>query len=289
MPEKGNRTGSGIGAWPVSPDAVEACRRLAREGDFERYLASLFAPRARRPALWTLLAFNAEIARIPALVSEPAIGAIRLHWWRERLEAAAAGGPEAGGEAGPPLAAALGAAVRAGALAPARLMGLIDGRERELDAAPTADVGRLRDRAARTGGLLAEAMAETVSGAAEGAAALPPARALGTGWALTGLLRAARPRAAGGRPVLPPAAPPAAVAAVAALARAELAAAHRTGGPADRLLVLGPVATAWLDRLEHAGFDPAAVPGRLVPAHLLGLMLGARWFGRGLRRRPPAA
>ncbi|MYB15140.1 MAG: hypothetical protein F4X42_18025 [Rhodospirillaceae bacterium] len=127
------------------------------------------------------------------------------------------------------------------------------------------------------------------------------ARALGTGWALAGILRASGFHAVGGRQLLPQSALAAggagprdlaerratagvraAAEAVAAMARDRLAAAGRTGGPADRLLVLKPVALAWLDRLERAGFDPFGVPDRLAPAHTLALMLAARWFGRGL-------
>ena len=279
--------------------AVEACRRLARQHDFERYLATLFAPRRQRPALWILLAFNAEIARTREIVSEPAIGSIRLQWWREVLEAAAAGGPVRAHEVAAPLTAAL----RDGRLDAAQLEALIDGRERDLDDAPMADETALRDYAGRTGGTLAEAMALAAAGGRTSDAVRLSARALGTGWALTGILRAAGFHAARGRQLLPQSvltaggagprdlfegrATPgvrAAARTVAAMAREqELAATGRTGGPQDRLLVLKPVAAAWLDRLERAGFDPFAAPDRLAPARLLALMLAGRWFGRGIQ------
>lgn len=301
MAKKGNR----IAPESVGESAVESCRRLARRHDFERYLATLFAPRRQRPALWILLAFNAEIARVREIVSEPAIGRIRLQWWREALEAAAgetaADGPVRQHEVAAPLAAAL----RAGALEPALLHDLIDGRERDLDDAPMADEAALLDYAARTGGLLAEAMA-LAAGAGQAhpesqRAAQEAARALGTGWALAGILRAAGFHAAQGRQLLPQSALAAggagsrdlaerrgtpgvraAAGTVAAMARDHLAEAGRTGGPADRLLVLKPVALAWLNRLERAGFDPFAVPDRLAPAHILALMLAARRLGRGV-------
>lgn len=50
-----------------------------------RYLCVLTAPIAKREALLALLAFDQEIARIPKLVSEPAVGAIRLQWWLDAL------------------------------------------------------------------------------------------------------------------------------------------------------------------------------------------------------------
>lgn len=289
MEEKGNR---------IAPEsAVESCRRLARRHDFERYLATLFAPRRQRPALWILLAFNAEIARTGEIVSEPAIGQIRLQWWREVLEAAAAGGPVRQHEVAVPLTDA----VRAGRLDAALLEALIDGRERDLDEAPMADEEALADYAERTGGILAEAMAVAAQGGQADAAVRRSARALGTGWALAGILRATGFHAAQGRRLLPQSALAAggagprdlperratpgvraAAGTVAAMARERLAAAGRTGGPADRLLVLKPAAAAWLDRLERAGFDPFALPDRPAPAHLLALMLAARWFGRGI-------
>ena len=59
--------------------------------DYDRYLSALFAPACRREALFALIAFNHEIARIPEAVSEPMLGRIRLQWWREVLEAVYAG------------------------------------------------------------------------------------------------------------------------------------------------------------------------------------------------------
>ena len=294
MTKKGNR---------IAPEsAVESCRRLARRHDFERYLAALFAPRGKRPALWILLAFNAEIARVREIVSEPPIGEVRLQWWRDVLDAATADGPVRQHEVAAPLTAAL----RAGALEPVLLRDLIDGRARDLDDAPIADEAALLDYAGRTGGLLAEAMAVAAEGGQASGPARQSARALGAGWALSGILRAAGFHAAGfhtgrGRQLLPRStlaaggagprdmlerrATPgvrAAVEAVAAMARERLAAAHRTGGASDCLLVLKPAAAAWLDRLERAAFDPFAAPDRLPPARLLAILLAARWFGRGL-------
>ncbi len=276
---------------------MNSARRRARRFDFERYLASLFAPRRQRPALWILLAFNIEIARIREIVSEPAIGQIRLQWWREVLEAAAAGAPVRQHEVAVPLTAAL----RAGGLDTALLQALIDGRERDLDDAPMTDEAALADYAGRTGGVLAEAMAVAAENGRASEPARQAARALGTGWALAGILRAAGFHAAQGRQLLPQsalaagAAGPrdllerratpgvrAAAGTVAAMARDRLAAVAETGGPADRLLVLKPVAAAQLDRLERGGFDPFAAPDRLAPAHILALMLGARWLGRGI-------
>jgi 15-cis-phytoene synthase len=62
------------------------CEQLVREADKDRFLATLFAPAARRRALFSLYAFSAEIARIRDVAREPMPGEIRLQWWREVVE-----------------------------------------------------------------------------------------------------------------------------------------------------------------------------------------------------------
>jgi len=78
-------------------DVTEETVRVVREGDRDRYLSVLFAPEAKRPALFALYAFNVEIARIRDLIHEPLPGEIRLQWWRDAIlgEAPAAGNPVA--------------------------------------------------------------------------------------------------------------------------------------------------------------------------------------------------
>src|SRR5690348_14103782 len=68
-----------------------ACRALVRMEDRDRYLSALFAPADKRKHLFALYALNIEIARIPELVREPAMGEIRLQWWRDALDGIAAG------------------------------------------------------------------------------------------------------------------------------------------------------------------------------------------------------
>jgi len=76
---------------------AEEAVRVVREGDRDRYLSVLFAPEAKRPALFALYAFNVEIARVRDLIHEPLPGEIRLQWWRDAIlgEAPAAGNPVA--------------------------------------------------------------------------------------------------------------------------------------------------------------------------------------------------
>jgi 15-cis-phytoene synthase len=62
------------------------CLDLVRSNDKDRFLASLFAPENKRPHLMALYAFNCEIVRARDLVSEAAIGEIRLQWWMDTLD-----------------------------------------------------------------------------------------------------------------------------------------------------------------------------------------------------------
>lgn len=87
-------------------DPTKALLDAVRVADRDRYLAALYAPEDKRPALLALYAFNAEIAAIRDRVSEPMPGEIRLQWWRDVI---ASGNREVG--AGHPLATALMAAI----------------------------------------------------------------------------------------------------------------------------------------------------------------------------------
>src|SRR5579871_5951216 len=57
--------------------AYAECEALVREGDRDRWLASLFAPAAARRHLYALYAFSFEIARVREIVSDPLPGEVR--------------------------------------------------------------------------------------------------------------------------------------------------------------------------------------------------------------------
>ncbi len=65
--------------------SFEECRETVRQYDRDRYMLSLFCPAGDRPALWSLFAFNSEIAKTREVVSETQLGLIRLQWWREAI------------------------------------------------------------------------------------------------------------------------------------------------------------------------------------------------------------
>lgn len=106
------------------PDSAHAhCERLVREGDPDRYFATLFAPADRRPGLFALYAFNLEVARVRESVSNPLPGEIRLQWWRDHLL-----GETRGDAAGHPVAAALGQTIDRYRLPRPALAALVEAR-----------------------------------------------------------------------------------------------------------------------------------------------------------------
>lgn len=169
-----------------------ACAAIARRHDPERYLACLYAPPPRRDALLALLAANHEIAKTAEVVSEPAIGQIRLQWWRETLDGIEAGTPRVH-EVAVPLAAA----TADHGLRLDRLRAIIDAREADLEGEPPASLDELDRYAAATAGELHAAMAEVL-----GADPVPAGEA-GAAWGLIGLMRAAPILVAAGRAPLP--------------------------------------------------------------------------------------
>ena len=82
--------------------AADHCADLVRTHDFTRYAATLFVAGDVRRALLALYAFNIEICRVPAQVSQPLPGEMRLQWWRDVLSGQGHGGVE-----GNPVAAEL--------------------------------------------------------------------------------------------------------------------------------------------------------------------------------------
>jgi phytoene synthase len=78
------------------------CADLVRMHDFARYASTLFVPTEQRRPLLALYAFNAEISRVRAQVTQPLPGEVRMQWWTYMLAGAGHGGVE-----GNPVAAEL--------------------------------------------------------------------------------------------------------------------------------------------------------------------------------------
>ncbi|TIW66499.1 MAG: phytoene/squalene synthase family protein, partial [Mesorhizobium sp.] len=81
-----------------------------RASDHDRYLSALYAPADKRDALFSLYAFNAEIASVRDRIHEPLPGEVRLQWWRDVIAA------ENDAETGHPIADALRATISANRL-----------------------------------------------------------------------------------------------------------------------------------------------------------------------------
>ena len=164
---------------------------IVQKHDPDRFLTALFAPPARREALFALYAFNHELARAREAVREPMMAMVRWQWWREVVD----GARRRHEVAGP-----LGDALDAGTLAPADLLAIIDGRELEIDGIDTLDAWRTYVCA--TAGSVAVAAAHalgTINAATE-----QRARQLGAAYGAAGLVRSAPVLAQQGRHLLPP-------------------------------------------------------------------------------------
>lgn len=224
-----------IGRLPASSDDLLYCRRRTVRFDPDRAAVIMFQPAASRPALYALHAFNLEIAGLGEKVTEPALGAMRLQWWRDAL-ADIPSGRVRGHQVVRPLAEA----VRAHLLPPAPFGRLLDAREADLGESFPDDIAAY---ARETGGMLARLSALVRD---RGEAGLQSAEDVGTAWALIGTVRAA----AWSRRPLPEGTD---ARAIASDARRLLAAGKATGYAAG----LATLAAAYLRRIERAGCDTA--------------------------------
>jgi phytoene synthase len=178
-----------------------AVRTIARDGDLDRYVSALFAPRAAREHLFALYAFNTELAHIGEQVSEPQLGEIRLQWWRDALDRASSGETT-----GQPVADALGLAVRECDLSRQSLADLIDARGFDVSVKIMPDAAALDDYLAKTAGALFKLASEvcmTGGRAVEPRALEQAVRAAGIAYGLTGLMRALPVHARRGRIDIP--------------------------------------------------------------------------------------
>jgi len=233
-----------------------ACAAAVERGDPQRFRAAMTAPRgASRDGLMALYAFNLEIARAGYVVSEPALGAIRLRWWADAIDEIVAGAPPRAHEVCAPLAAA----IRGAGLPRAPFDAAIAARAWDCGRDGFADLAALEAYLDATGGGLSW-LAAAHLGAPP--AAEPVARDAGRAAAAAAFLRAAPALAASGRRPL----------ADGAATAARLAAAG-----------LG-----WLDRARAArGRLPAASRPALLPVAGAGATLRAP--RRGVRRPPSTA
>ena len=159
------------------------CAQQVRQFDHDRYLCALFLPDARREAVYAIFAFNAELARIREVVSEPLLGQMRLQWWRESI-----GRLYGGGAASHPVLDALAPVIGGADLSRRRFERLVDARERELAGEPPPSLAALDAHADDTGGALAALTTDALG--VHAAVPQLAARRIGAAWALLWIVRA---------------------------------------------------------------------------------------------------
>jgi phytoene synthase len=174
--------------------AYDRAAEVVRTQDRDRYLADLFAPESARRHLIALHAFNVEVARVRDVVSDPALGEIRLQWWRDALRHGDGGGN--------PVAEALLRTIARFSLPKDALERLVDARVFDLynDAMPS--LNDLEGYAGETTSSLFQLAALILAGGRDPGAASAAGHA-GVAYALTGLLRALPRHAARRQSYLP--------------------------------------------------------------------------------------
>ena len=177
----------------MTPD--EYCRNQAAPSRSSFYYSILFLPADKRRALTALFAFYREIEESAKECSDPALGQIKLNWWRQELATAF------GGRAQHPVTQALLPMATQFALPQELLLQLIDGVESSLLINRHADSRSLQVYCYRTSGL-AEQLASRILGLND-PNALQHAQELGLAFGLTYVILNVRDDAQRNRILLP--------------------------------------------------------------------------------------
>ncbi|MDJ0929615.1 phytoene/squalene synthase family protein [Breoghania sp.] len=164
-------------------DIYAHCQEVVREFNRDRYFTTLFAPADRRPAVFALYAFNAEIAGIRDKVSDALPGEVRLQWWRDVLT-----GDGHGDVTANPVAAALLETIAKYNLPQEAFLNLIEARVFDLYEDPMPTLADLEGYAGETASVPIQLASMILTD--------DPAKAMcdasghgGVAYALTGLLR----------------------------------------------------------------------------------------------------
>ena len=222
--------------------------------DKDRYLASLFAPDARRPYLLALYAFNIELARVRETVREPMLGELRLQWWRDALD-----GMYAGDTPEHPVAQALVRTVEIGDIPKHTLMNMIEARLFDLYDDPMPTLNDLEGYLGETASALVQMGAMVLAGP-DALAGAEAAGLAGAAFGLTGLLRSLPLHRARGQCYLP----------AEMLTRRDLTPAHVLSGRDELALgtVLAELRHRAAELLHQARERTWTVPRAALPAFL---------------------
>ncbi len=173
-------------------DPIQPCAALVARGDPVRFRAAMAAPLPARKALFPLYAFNLEVVRAPWLTDEPMIAEMRLQFWRDVIEDAAAGKPPRAHEVAAPFAQL----IRDKDLPADLLDGLVAARRWDIYRDAHADLAAFWAYLDDTGGALVWAAALALGAPA---AVEPAIRAFGRAAALAAYLQAVPDLEARGR------------------------------------------------------------------------------------------
>ena len=243
-----------------------------RAADHDRYLSALYAPADKRDALFSLYAFNAEIAGVRDRIHEPLPGEVRLQWWRDVIAA------EGDADTGNPIADALRATIAANRLPKAAFDNMLEARIFDLYDDPMPSRTDLEGYCGETAAALIQLAAMVLDPVAAPRFAELAGRA-GCAQAITGLLLLLPLHRRRGQCFIPAdilaaagtspeafvkgedeAAAKRAVAAMAALAREHLNAFEKAAPTLPILLrpAFLPLSLtrAYLDKMEKAGLSP---------------------------------
>lgn len=117
------------------------------------YYVIRFAPASQQPALTALFGWRRELIRLATAMSDANLARIKLHWWREELERAAAG------TAQHPLGRRLGTAMREHALPLAALDAMAEATDDDLRGVTPGSRDDLLAHCAQGGGAFGELLA----------------------------------------------------------------------------------------------------------------------------------
>ncbi|MFC3266575.1 phytoene/squalene synthase family protein [Camelimonas abortus] len=174
---------AGQGAAGALQEAYRHCQDVTRDGERDRYLATLLAPEPARPALFALYAFAHEAARVRAVVKQPLAGEIRLQWWRDVIA-----GEGRGEVAASPVAAALLDVIDRYDLPRQAFLDLLDARAFDLYDDPMPDVASLEGYCGETSSALLRLASLILAGGGDPGGGDAPGHG-GVALAIAGLLR----------------------------------------------------------------------------------------------------
>jgi len=178
----------------MAMDDYQHCADIVRQRDPDRYLSDLFAPEPARRHLFALHAFNAEVARIRDVISEPMPGEIRLQWWRDALVS--------GDGAGHPVATALNATIKEASLPLSAFDNFLRARVFDLYDDPMPGLNDLEGYAGETSSVLIQLGSMVLAGGRDTAVADIAGHG-GVAYALCGLMLSLPRHASRGQMFLP--------------------------------------------------------------------------------------